>query len=86
MKVALVHDYLVDAGGAERIAEVFHQLYPEAPLYTSIFDPKTTFDCFSEMDIHASFLQYIIKIGVIINGSCHYIPLLLENSTSQATM
>lgn len=61
MKVALVHDYLVDAGGAERIAEVFHQLYPEAPLYTSIFDPKTTFNCFSEMDIHASFLQYIIK-------------------------
>ncbi len=61
MKVALVHDYLVDAGGAERIAEVFHQLYPEAPLYTSIFDPKTTFNCFSEMDIHTSFLQYIIK-------------------------
>lgn len=61
MKVALVHDYLVDAGGAERVLEVFHQLYPEAPVYTSIFDPKTTFSCFSEMDVRTSFLQHIIK-------------------------
>jgi len=61
MKVALVHDYLVDAGGAERVLEVFHGLYPEAPIYTSIFDPKTTFSCFNEMNVHTSFLQYIIK-------------------------
>ena len=61
MKVALVHDYLVDAGGAERVLEVFHQLYPEAPIYTSIFDPKTTLACFNEMDIHTSFLQYLTK-------------------------
>ena len=61
MKVALVHDYLVDAGGAERVLEVFHGLYPEAPIYTSIFDPKTTFSCFNEMNVHTSFLQYITK-------------------------
>jgi len=33
MKVALAHDYLVDADGAERIVEVFHELYLEAPVY-----------------------------------------------------
>lgn len=61
MKVALVHDYLVDAGGAERVLEVFHGLYPEAPIYTSIYNSETTFSCFSEMDIHTSFLQYLTK-------------------------
>jgi len=61
MKVALVHDYLVDAGGAERVLEVFHELYPEAPIYTSIYNSETTFSCFTEMNVHTSFLQHIIK-------------------------
>ena len=59
MKVALVHDYLVDAGGAERIVEIFHELYPEAPVYTSIYNLETTFTCFREMDVRTSFLQYL---------------------------
>lgn len=61
MRIALVHDYLVDAGGAERVVGVFHELYPEAPIYTSIFDPETTFGFFGEMDVHTSFLQYITR-------------------------
>lgn len=61
MKVALVHDYLVVAGGAERVLEVFHELYPEAPIYTSIYNSETTFSCFTEMNVHTSFLQHIIK-------------------------
>ncbi len=38
MNVALVHDYLREYGGAERVLEVFHEIYPEAPLYTSFVD------------------------------------------------
>lgn len=34
MKVAIVHDWLV-GGGAERVVEQLHQMYPEAPIYTS---------------------------------------------------
>ena len=34
MKVALVHDYLNQYGGAERILEAFCVLFPEAPIYT----------------------------------------------------
>jgi len=36
MKVALVHDWLNQYGGAERVLEVLHDLYPHAPVYTSI--------------------------------------------------
>lgn len=38
MKVALVHDYLREYGGAERVIEVLHEMYPEAPLYTAFVD------------------------------------------------
>jgi glycosyltransferase involved in cell wall biosynthesis len=39
-KVALVHDYLREYGGAERVLEAFHQLYPEAPVYVAFSDPQ----------------------------------------------
>lgn len=35
MKIALVHDYIKDAGGAERVLRVLSDMYPEAPIYTS---------------------------------------------------
>ncbi len=38
MKVALVHDYLREYGGAERVVEVLHEMYPQAPLYTAFVD------------------------------------------------
>ncbi len=38
MKVALVHDYLKEYGGAERVLEVLHRLYPDAPIYTAFVD------------------------------------------------
>jgi len=40
MKVALVHDFLLEYGGAERVVEALHELWPEAPVYTAFVDPK----------------------------------------------
>ena len=56
-ETALVHDYLAQSGGAERVVAALHSLFPSAPLYTSVYDPKATLPCFSEMDIRTSFLQ-----------------------------
>ncbi|MBV9848932.1 MAG: glycosyltransferase [Armatimonadetes bacterium] len=57
MRVALVHDDLVQAGGAERVTACLHDLFPQAPLYTSIYDPRGTLPCFATMDVRTSFLQ-----------------------------
>lgn len=57
LRVAIVHDYLAQAGGAERVIEAMHELWPDAPIYTSVYDPKATFACFADMDIRTSFLQ-----------------------------
>ena len=35
MKIALVHDYLKEFGGAERVLMALHELWPEAPIYTA---------------------------------------------------
>ena len=57
MKVALVHDYLNQMGGAERVVLAFHELFPDAPLYTSIYDPKRVDPAFRKIDIRTSFMQ-----------------------------
>ena len=38
LKVALVHDYLYSYGGAERVLEALHEIWPKAPVYTSFVD------------------------------------------------
>ena len=57
MKVALVHDYLNQMGGAERVVLALHKLFPEAPLYTSIYDPERVDPTFKKMDIRTTFMQ-----------------------------
>ncbi len=40
MKVAIVHDYIKEYGGAERVLEALTEIYPDAPVYTSIYLPS----------------------------------------------
>lgn len=40
MRVALVHDYLKEIGGAEKVLEALSDLFPDAPIYTSLYSPK----------------------------------------------
>jgi glycosyltransferase involved in cell wall biosynthesis len=57
MKVALVHDYLNQMGGAERVVLALHEMFPEAPIYTSIYDPGRVDTAFHSIDIRTSFMQ-----------------------------
>ena len=56
MKVALVYDRLNKWGGAERVLLALHKLYPDAPLYTSVYD-KEKAPWASVFDVRTSFLQ-----------------------------
>lgn len=57
MKIALVHDYLVQYGGAERVLECFTEIWPYAPIYTLIYDEEKTHGIFKGKRIYTSFLQ-----------------------------
>ncbi len=56
MKVALVYDRINKLGGAEKVLLALHHIWPDAPLYTSVYDKKLTpwADVF---DVRTSFLQ-----------------------------
>ncbi len=57
MRVALVCDWLTTVGGAESVLLALHQMYPEAPIYTSKYTPKNI-DWFQDAEIKTGFLQY----------------------------
>ncbi len=59
MKIALVHDYLVQNGGAEKVLEAFCELFPDAPIYTLIYSEKLMHGSFKGKEIKTSFLQKI---------------------------
>ena len=40
MRIALVCDWLTTPGGAEQVLLELHRLYPDAPIYTSQYNPK----------------------------------------------
>ena len=60
MKVAIVHDFLMQMGGAEKVVEIFHDMFPDAPVFTSAYDAKAMPDSYRSWDIRTSFLQKMI--------------------------
>ena len=60
MKIAIVHDFLMQMGGAEKVVEALHDMFPEAPIYTSAFDPKAMPIYYRTWDIRTSFLQRMV--------------------------
>ncbi len=59
MRIAIVHDYLVEYGGAERVLEAFHELFPRAPIYTLLYDEELVHERFPHAQVIPSFLQRI---------------------------
>ncbi|OGC11066.1 hypothetical protein A3K48_00850 [candidate division WOR-1 bacterium RIFOXYA12_FULL_52_29] len=59
MKIAIVHDYLNQFGGAERVVQELHDIFPEAPIYTSIYDRNKMPAGINDARIVTSFMQNI---------------------------
>ncbi|MBU4338260.1 glycosyltransferase [Patescibacteria group bacterium] len=57
MKIAIVHDFLTYWGGAEQVLLSFHRIWPDAPIYTLLYDEKIVREYFPNAKIKASFLQ-----------------------------
>ncbi|MDP4277422.1 MAG: glycosyltransferase [Bacteroidota bacterium] len=61
MKIAIVHDELVRRGGAEQVTLLMHQAFPDAPIYTSTYNPDLTYDGFKDCKIITSWFSHIAK-------------------------
>ncbi len=80
MKVALVHDYLTQQGGAERVFELLCKQYPEADIYTSLYDPQHTIDL-GDRPVHTSVLQKFRVPPDISDCSLHSISRYFDRWT-----
>ena len=69
MRVAIAHDYLREYGGAERVLEALLAIFPNAPLYTAYYNPKSlgaNAARFNKRQIHTSWFQKFRKTSFIL--------------------
>lgn len=57
--VAIAHDYLTQRGGAERVVLAMHRAFPEAVIYTTLYDPAGTYPEFRDANIVTSPLNRV---------------------------
>lgn len=73
MRVALVHDHLIQHGGAERVLSALQAMWPQAPTYTLYYDRDALMADYGHKDIRTSFLQ---KMPLAKRTFRWYLPLM----------
>lgn len=78
MKVALVYDRVNKWGGAERVLLSLHKIFPDAPLFTSVYNPKNA-KWADKFDVRTSFLQKIPFVSSSHEFLAMFMPLAFES-------
>ena len=80
MRIAIVHDDLVQFGGAERVLEALCEIYPDAPIFTSVFDYSNNQlqKRFAQKKIITSFLQQIPGWKLLYKKLLPFYPIAFE--------
>lgn len=79
MRIALVHDYLNEAGGAERVLRVLSDMYPEAPIYTAFAKRGSALSLFPDREIHESPWSKFLKLGRFYSYFRFLLPLVWKS-------
>jgi glycosyltransferase involved in cell wall biosynthesis len=81
MKIALVHDYIKEYGGAERVLEVLTEIFPDAPIHTAFCDEKgTAFEHFKNKNIITSWAQNVPFFASKLHSPLRFLaPLIWES-------
>lgn len=82
MKVALVHDYLREYGGAERVLEALHEIFPKAPVYTAYYNPESLGENgkrFASWDIRTSWFQKFPFANQLLSPFRIFGPMMFES-------
>jgi glycosyltransferase involved in cell wall biosynthesis len=79
VNVALVHDYLNQRGGAERVFAHIAQAWPEAPIYTALYDQRALGDLFPPKRVRASYLARVPFANRYFRGLAPFYPRAFES-------
>jgi glycosyltransferase involved in cell wall biosynthesis len=78
MKTALVHDWLNQIGGAENVLETLVAMWPQAPVYTSMYGPALMPDSYRAWDVRTSFMQRLPGVTRHHQAYLPFYPLAFE--------
>lgn len=78
-RVALVHDFLLDLRGAERVFLAMCELWPQADIYTAVYDAEGTEGRFEGRSVHTSFLQRLRPTARTFRGLLPLYPAAIES-------
>jgi len=70
-RIAIAHDFLVQYGGAERVLEVFCEMFPGSPVFSLFYDEGRTRGRFRTQDVRTSFLSHLPVAGRRIGHHHH---------------
>ena len=79
MKVAIVHDWLTNYGGAETFVELWLRMYPQADIYTLVYDKKKMKGHFEQNRIYTSYLQKLPFATKIYTKLLKFMPKAFES-------
>jgi glycosyltransferase involved in cell wall biosynthesis len=77
-KIALAHDSFTQLGGAERVVDVLHEMFPDAPVFTLVLGKKLR-DKYQAWDIRTSWLQVLYKFIPKFQYLLPFIPLAVSS-------
>jgi len=80
MRIAIVHDYLGEFGGAERVLESLTALWPDAPVYTAFWRPGAAWERFKHRDIRVSWVHRIPFFATKLHSPLRFLAPLIWNS------
>lgn len=73
MKVALVHDYLGEFGGAERVLEALAEIWPKAPIYTAFYREGAAYNRFKNRKIITSWVQRVPFFAIYLHSPLRFL-------------
>jgi glycosyltransferase involved in cell wall biosynthesis len=78
-RVALIHDFLLDLRGAERVFLALCDIYPDAPIFTPVYDERATEGRFADHEIRTSFLQRLRPSARTFRALLPFYPSAIES-------
>ncbi len=81
MKIAIVHDYIREYGGAERVLEALTELYPDAPIYTAfVRKDSAAWERFKHKKIHTAWVNKIPFFATKLHSPLRFLAPTIWNS------
>jgi glycosyltransferase involved in cell wall biosynthesis len=80
MRVALVHDYIKEYGGAERVLEALTEAFPDAPIYTAFYQKGSpAYERFKHKKIRTSWVHYIPGFSTKLHSPLRFLAPMIWN-------